>query len=255
MKTRNKKTKAKKFLQTFMAALILLLIWQIAAMAVNRSLIVPTPLQVAEQMIAQLKSPKFFSQVEATVVRVLESLLLSFASGFALAFAAFFCRRAAPFLNRTVSILQTVPTISYLIVFLFWTGRTATVLAVVFFLLFPVVYRIVYGQLQEFEERWKDVWKIYPQPKSVIFFTICLPEMKGTLASVLDSASAMAFKSCAMAEVLAGVSSGIGKGMQSARMDLNMAGVLAWSAWLVLLVFAFEILWKILIRFLYSEKR
>jgi hypothetical protein len=43
--------------------------------------------------------------------------------------------------------------------------------------------------------------------------------------------------------------------MQSARMDLNMAGVLAWSAWLVLLVFAFEILWKILIRFLYSEKR
>lgn len=234
----------RKRLAGWLVFLLAVGIWQLVCLKVDNSLICPSPAEIVEQMIAQAQRPDFFRIVSMTVWRAMSALAISFAAGFAAAFASFFWKPAAGFFNAAAGLLQTVPNISYIILLLFWTGREQTVLLVAFFMLFPMVYRSLYEQLADLRHHLRDLWAIYPQPPLFLAFRICLPMMKASIASALKSASSVSFKVVVMTEILASISTGIGRSMQAARLDINVAGVLGWSFWLILLVFLFEKLWN-----------
>lgn len=227
------------------------LIWQIASLKIHNALICPSLEQIAFQMMLQIQKPDFWMILAATVSRALQALAISFAAGFTAAVIAFFCRPAAAFLNAASGFLQAIPNVCYIILLLFWTTRTNTVLLVAFFLLFPLFYRALSAQLAELKQQWNDVWKIYPQPKHILIFKICLPAMQSSVSSSLKNASSLSFKVCVMTEILAGLSIGIGRSLQTARLDINVAGVIGWSLWLILLVWVFEQLWNLLLRLFY----
>lgn len=233
-----------KRIASWLVFLLIVTGWQLVCLKVDNSLICPSPFEIVEQMIAQAQRPDFFRIVFTTVLRAMQALVVSFAAGFAAAFASFFWKPAAGFFNALAGLLQTVPNISYIILLLFWTGREQTVLLVAFFMLFPMVYRTLYEQLAQLHHHLHDLWTIYPQPPLFLAFRICLPMMKASIASALKNASSVSFKVVVMTEILASISTGIGRSMQAARLDINVAGVLGWSFWLILLVYLFEKLWN-----------
>lgn len=226
-------------------------VWQAAAAVTDNALVCPGLEEIVQQMMLQLRRPDFWMVIGATTARALTALLISFIAGLLAAFAAFFWSPAARFFNAASGFLQTIPNVCYIILLLFWTSRQSTVLLVAFFLLFPLVYRTLFAQLSDLEHEWKDVWGIYPQPKSVMIFRICLPAMKASVSSSLKNASSLAFKVCVMTEILAGISLGVGRSLQINRLDINVAGVIGWSLWLILIVFLFEKLWNLLLKFFY----
>lgn len=234
----------KSFWQWVWFVLILAAGWSVTAMYVNNPFLCPAPSVVIEQMLLQLQSANFWPSVFQTILRSLAALAASLLLALPVAFLAAFYEWSAGFLNRLVSLLQTIPNVCFIILLLFWTSRTQTVILTGFFLLFPLCYRSFYEQLKDIQHQWHAVWTLYPQPKPVLMWTICLPMMRPAITSALKSSSSLAFKSCVMAEILTGVMPGIGRSLQLSRLDLNLAGVFAWSLWLVLLVFAFESLWS-----------
>ena len=58
----------------------------------------------------------------------------------------------------------------------------------------------------------------------------------------------MAFKVGVMAEILGQVSVGVGRQMQLARLNFDLVSVLAWTGWIILLLFVFDQLLKRLLR-------
>lgn len=242
---------SKKTFQTFRSwilfVLVVGLLWQLAAWIANNPLILPSPLQVIAQMGQQIRNPEFFLSVLFTLTRALSSLAISFVLALVFAFAGAFYPPLARQVNRLVSILQTLPNVCYIILLLFWCSRDMAVILSGFFLLFPLIYRTLYEALLELIERWKAVWIVYPQPKTVLAGKICLPMLKPALMSALKNASSLSFKVCVTSEILCSLSTGVGRQIQLDRFHLNLAGVIAWSLWLVLLVFGFEKLWDLLI--------
>ena len=91
---------------------------------------------------------------------------------------------------------------------------------------------------------WHDVLMIYPQSMYVTVTRIYIPLMKSAVVSSLISASSLAFKVGVMAEILGQVQTGIGRQIQLARLDIDLASVMAWTIWLILIVFVFDALIK-----------
>lgn len=73
------------------------------------------------------------------------------------------------------------------------------------------------------------------------------------MRSSLKSAGSLGLKAVVMAEILASVSNGIGRQLQSARLNLNFAGVLGWVLWLMLISLLLEQGWNAL--FAWLEER
>lgn len=227
--------------------------WMLLAWKMDNSILCPSPVQVAEQMILQLQRPDFFAIISITAGRALGGLALSFAAGVLLACLALFVPLLKGMLNSLVSLMQAVPNVCYIILLLFWTSRNTTVLTVIFCLLFPVVYRSFLEALEQLADHWRDVFQVYPQPWWIILSRACFPAMEPVFASALISGSSMAFKAAVMAEVLAAVTQGVGRSLQAARVNVEVAQVLGWMVWLLLLVFMFEKLWRWLIAALFRK--
>lgn len=250
-KPTSKSSKRQNLLEWLFFFVIVLSLWQFAAWSIHNALICPTPWQVFQAMIDQFQSPTFWPAIGTTILRALFSLGFSFAAALPISFLGAFYPLGGGFFNRLVSIFQTVPNVCYIVLLLFWTSREQTVILTGFFLLFPLLYRSLYEALCALQEQWKAVWTLYPQPKFILMGKICFPLLRFPLLAAIKSASSLSFKVGVTSEILTGLMVGIGKRMQMARLNLDLAGVVGWSIWLVILVFVFEKLWSFFIdRFL-----
>lgn len=228
-------------------------LWSLLSLLMNNSILCPTPWDVAKQMAAQLGRPDFFAVLAATASRALIGLLISFGAGVGMACAAHFLHVLKEMMNHLVSLMQAVPNVCYIILLLFWTDRNNVVLIVIFCLLFPVVYRNFLETLDQIRSRWQDVFAVYPQPWWIILSRASFPAMEPVFSSTLISGSSMAFKAAVMAEVLVSSNIGIGRSMQTARVNVEVAQVMAWMIWLLLLVFLLERVWWKLIELLFGK--
>lgn len=234
----------------------LLILWQLFSLLVSNNLILPSPILVIQQMLMQIQNPNMWMSCLLTIFRAMGALFFSFTIALPLSFLATFYPRTFRYsLDRIAALMQTVPNVCYIIMLLFWTSRNMTVVLTGVFLLSPMIYRILVEQIDVIIAKWTPVWILYPQPKWILMSQICLLMLKPAIASALKSASSMAFKVCVTSEILTGLTPGIGRNIQMARLDLNAAGVLGWSIWLVLLSLGFEKLWNLWIQHVFQKDK
>lgn len=191
-------------------------------------------------MILQVSFVSFYKALLSTLLRAFLSILISLMAAFLFSFYClhhdFFYR----FFEKALVIVRSIPNVTFVILLMFWVKREISVYIVAFLLLFPVLFDILYQALKEIETKWKDVFILYPQRFLTRLQYVYLPMLKSPLKAGMSSAASLSFKVCVMAEILASVSSGIGRGMQLDRLDLNLAGVMAWTIWLLICVYIFN---------------
>ena len=220
--------------------LILILIfsfWTGIAYIVQNPFICPYPLEVLQCMLEQSQSETFYLQIMQTLMRVILSFGLSFIVGISFAMFTFKKKRWIPYIEKIMLILRSIPNITFIILFLFWMHRETTITAVAFLLLFPIVYQNSLAALQEIYETYHDVLSIYPQTKWDTIRKIYIPLMKPSLFASSITTLSLSFKVTVMAEILAQVPYGIGRSMQWEKLNVNLAGVMAWTIWLLIFVF------------------
>ena len=219
---------------------ILLIVWTGIAYLAQNPFICPYPAEVFGIMIEQVQTFDFYTHIFATIARTLFAFSISFSLGILLAIATYRHKQVLNYIEKVILILRSIPNITFIILFLFWFNREWTITCVSFLLLFPIVFQNSIAALQEIDTTWKDVLTIYPQPLSYTIKRIYIPLMKSSLQASAVSTLSLAFKVGVMAEILAQVPYGIGRSMQWEKLNVNLAGVMAWTIWLILLVFIFN---------------
>lgn len=229
-----------KFKEWALFFCIIIGIWALAGMYIHNPIILPMPTEVIKQMILQVSSASFYKALLSTLVRAFLSILISLMAAFIFSFYARNHEMFYRFFEKALVIVRSIPNVTFVILLMFWVKREISVYIVAFLLLFPVLFDILYQALIEIETKWKDVFILYPQRFLSRFKYVYLPLLKSPLKAGMSSAASLSFKVCVMAEILASVSSGIGRGMQLDRLDLNLAGVMAWTIWLLICVYIFN---------------
>ncbi len=230
----------------YIAAVFLLL--QLLYTGINNPVIFPSPFEVAGIMAEQITDPQCIDAIAITILRVSLGIAASFLTGAVLGIVRFFYPWTSRILDRFVLLLRSLPNITLIILFLFWFDGESCIFFVICLVLFPLVYQACADSLVQIGQEWKDLFAVYSQPRLYLLKKIYLPLLKPDLGSALISVSSLGFKVGVMAEILSQVRSGIGRSMQIAKLNIDIASLFAWTAWLLIVVFVYEQFVKKLIR-------
>ncbi|MEG0264394.1 MAG: ABC transporter permease subunit [Erysipelotrichaceae bacterium] len=214
--------------------------WWLGAYFMDNSYILPTPQAVVTSMMHQLTSPDFYRIVLTTLTRSSMGLLFAFIAALLFALCSYYSSILLGLLTPIITLAKSVPNISYIIIILIWFGREVSATIITFLILFPMFYSNFLTGLESKDKKLCDVLKIYPLSKFNQIIKIDLPMLKPFIAASMSSGIGLAFKVGVMAEILGQVDQGIGRELQYCRINLDMAGIFAWTIWIIILLVILE---------------
>lgn len=228
-----------KLLYSAGAAVLILLLWQAAAVHLNNDILLPSPLQVLSAMGDILAQPKNYASAAVTLFRVFRGLVISLAAVLVLLFLREWKPQLEGIMRPFVTIISTVPNISYMILAIIWLGSEGSVSAVTMMVLFPVLFSGLMSALMDEEKNLRDVQQLYGE---TLFWRIrlhLLPLLRFSVLRTLKTAMQLGFKVGVMAEIIGSVRMGVGRQMHFASLNLDTSAILAWTVLIILLSLAF----------------
>jgi len=228
-----------------------ILLWQLLS-AGRKTLIFPSPLEVLQSMAAIITGKSFLPSVWNTVKAVLISFVAAFIPALVLGIASKFI----PFLHRVMedfsSIIRSVPTVSIILMALLLLPVSVTPVVICFFVVFPVLYTNISEGLVATDPQLLEMAKIYRIPRERIIRNIYIPSLKPFIAAGCRSALGLSFKIMVTAEVFNFVTQNtIGAQMYLRKIDIDIAGIIAWT----IIVIVLSLLFDVVLRNLFKEKR
>lgn len=218
--------KNKLNLPSLILTFILLIVWQAAAMGINASYILPTPIQVIKKL-WELRVTLFTVHLPATMGVTGIGLIISIVLGVALAVLMDMCPRAEKALYPIIIASQTIPTTAIAPLFILWFGYSiwSKVLVTILITFFPVTITVFDG-FKASKREMEEMLITYGASKKDIFFMLKLPTALPNFFSAIKMAVPMSVIGAAIAEWL-GAQSGLGYFSKRMMTQLDGAGVFA----------------------------
>ena len=236
---RNRKHNESKALRIFSAGLALIL-WQIAAVALNNRLLLVGPIQVAERLGALLLEKGTWQAIFFTFSRIGLGFLLAFGAALLLAILSAAFPWAEVLLRPYVLAIQSVPVASFIVIALLWLSGKRLSTFISFLMVLPVLYSNSLQGLQNADGQLKEMARVFRIPFYRQIPGIYLPALAPSLKAGCRVALGMCFKSGVAAEVIAVTSHSIGGMLYDAKVYLEIADLFAWTVIIVFLSLCFE---------------
>lgn len=229
-------------------AILLLLLYQLLAVIVNQEVIIPYPIDVATRMFQMLTDYSFYETLLITLSHVVIVIFISLILAFLLAYVCYKKPIIEEYVSPVLSMIQAIPNVSFVIIVLVWTSSLMTVYIVLFLVIFPLLFNNNLAGFKSIDKDLCDVILLYHPSMYDKFIKVYLPLIKPSFLSGLKSAISLGVKVSVMAEVLAGLPYGVGKAIIYCRNDFDMAGIFAWTLWLIIMILFIDYILKRFIR-------
>ena len=224
------------------AVVLALSVWQAASWAVGSALLLPGPVTVLGRLCALAVTAAFRRAVAFSFCRI--------AGGFALALALAAGRWPVVevLLRPYVLAIKAVPVASFIILALIWMRTSALPLFISFLMVFPILYTNVLAGLRSADGQLLEMARAFRVPWRRQLHSILLPAVEPFLLAGCAAALGMSWKAGVAAEVIGVVAGSLGERLYDAKIYLQTADLLAWTAVIVALSALFERLVLALLR-------
>ena len=226
-----------------------LALWQLGAVLVGSSLLLPSPLETARTLGELAGERSFYLNIAWTLLRCTLAMLLSFAAGVCCAWLAYRHRWIRTLLALPVSFFKAVPVMAIIIYVILLMRADGVAVLVCFLMCFPVVYTNLLGGLDAVSDELLEVAEIYELDSSQRLRLLYLPALLTPIRASLQLIAGLSWKAVVAAEVLAVPAYSLGYPMLSAKYYLETPRLFAYIAVIVLLSIGFE---KLICRLLVS---
>ena len=222
------------------AIAVALLVWQIAAMLLDQSILLASPTEVVTALGQLLISSDFLRTVWFSFSRIALGFLLGFcaASVFAVLSARFHIVEVL--LWPYIAVIKATPVASFIILCLVWlTSRNLSVF-ICFLIVFPTVYTNLLAGIRNRSLALAEMAALYEIPPGKRLLALDLPQLRPYLLSALELSIGMAWKAGVAAEVIGTPAGSIGKMLYTAKIYLATPELFAWSIVVVIVSILFE---------------
>ena len=230
----------KKALQAAAPPALWLGVWQLAALAAGRELLLPGPLAVGERLLVLAGTADFWLSVGSTLGRVFLGLLWGALAGAALAFATHFSPWADRLISPAVRVVRATPVVSFILLVYLWVARSAIPWVIAGLMVLPVVWSALGAGLDSLDKQLLEFARAYRFTRFKTLRLVCLPALRPQFSAGLLTAFGLAWKSGVAAEVLCPPAYAIGSRIQQAKLGLETADLFAWTLAIVVLSLALE---------------
>lgn len=217
-----------------------LIIWLILALVVDNPILLGTPWTVFLRLLELAVQLNFWQTIAISLLRIGAGFLLGFLSALFLAGLSLRFPMVEDLLNPLMSLTKTVPVASFVVLLLIWWGSSVLAVAISFLVVLPNIYLNTLEGLKSADGKLLEMAKVFHISSGNRFFYIYRPALRPFLESGMKISLGMCWKSGVAAEVIGTPSNSIGGQMYLSKIYLDTAGVLAWTAVIILLSLCFE---------------
>lgn len=233
--------------KSVMIIMLWILIWQIADFAINNKIILAGPVEVINTFFKSVTETDFVIVCVYSFTRITIGFLLSFLSGFLFALISYKCTLVEEILEPIISLLKTVPMISFVIMLLIWVGNQNLTIYLSFIVVLPLIYTSTLTGLKNADKNMLEMSESFNFSKWKKFVYIYRPAFMPFLISSSRVALGMCWKSGIMAEVIATPKPSVGREMYIAQQYLMTDKLFVWTVIVIIFSTLFE---KIFIKLL-----
>lgn len=216
---------------------ILLLLWHGLSVSLANDVLLPSPMAVGSKMLNQLQNEIFYTTIFSTFLRVLSGFAIALSAALIIALLTYLYPVIADFLYPLLLLTRSVPNISYILIVLFWCSPKTSVIVISFLILFPTMYTNLYQGLCACPKEYLEVMKLYPGSRLFDVRHVYLSYLREYLYTSASIGISLALKVGIMAEILGQANDGIGRQLNLCRLNLDTAGIFAWTIWIIVLLF------------------
>ena len=229
-----------KYIRTTLIVLIWLVIWQVLAIVVNNSILLSGPLDTVKALIELGSEPSFYISIGITTGKILLGFLIGMCLGSLLSVLSYRFKIIKDFLSPFVSVIKSIPVVSFIILALIWAGSSNVTIIVSSVISFPIFYKNILEGLFVTDPKMLDLAKVFQMDLSRKIRYIYLPSLSPHIKSAVSLAAGMAFRGGITAEVVGQPIRSIGNGLYRAKINLATSEMLAWTLVAVLAAFLIE---------------
>lgn len=229
-----------KFIKYTLSLIFWLLVWQILSMVVDQEILLVSPLLAVKTMFVMVADISFWQSIFNSFVRVFLGLFLGFVLGTGLAIMSYRSRTIKILLEPLILTIQTVPVVSFIIIFLIWIKPSNLSVLVSFLMVSPIFYRNVYGGLSSIDREILDLARVYKVSTYKKIRYIYFSRIETSLRSACEVGLGFCWKSGIAAEVIGMPTNTIGEKLYESKIYLNTSQLFAWTITIILLSLLFK---------------
>ncbi len=229
-----------KLMEKAASVLFALGVWHAAALMLNQSLLLVTPVAVVQRLFELLPTTDFVSAIVFSFTRIMLGFLLALVSGIVLAVLAGHLRLVEVGLWPLMHVIKSVPVASFIILCLIWLSSKSLSVFIGFLMVLPVVYTNMLHGIKSTDAKLLEMAALFRVGWGKKMRYIHLPHLKPYILSACSVSIGLAWKAGIAAEVIGIPDGSIGERLYDAKVYLSTADLFAWTAVIVLVSFAFE---------------
>lgn len=230
-----------------------LMVWQLLAAAIGKSILLVTPFEVMVRLTELIVTRDFLSSVMFSFVRIVSGYLLALAAGSALAALAGKYHMAEVLLWPFMTAIKSVPVASFIILCLIWLSSGSLGIFISFLMVLPIIYTNMLHGLRSTDRKMLEMAEIFNVTRLRRLKYIYLPQLKPYMVSACSVSIGLSWKAGIAAEVIGIPAGSIGERLYEAKIYLDSADLFAWTAVIVAVSVLFEKLFLHLVKVSYAR--
>ncbi|MDO4489085.1 MAG: ABC transporter permease subunit [Eubacteriales bacterium] len=220
--------------------MLLLAIWQVAALCIKSTVLIASPLAVLKRLLTIWREDSFFKSISFSFVRIAGGFIIAFFTGIILAIPAGRFEWFEIMMSPLMVTIKSVPVASFIIIALMWLSSKQLSIFISFLMVLPVIYSNVLQGIKSTDTKLLEMADVFRLSYGKRFKYIWLPSIKPFLLSAAHVSLGMAWKSGVAAEVIGIPSGSIGENLYEAKAYFNTVDLFAWTVIIVLISVVFE---------------
>jgi len=222
-----------------------LLVWQIAAMALDAlypqgHLLLPSPLSALMRLGELALTAAFWQSVGQSFARIVGGFLLSCLAASLLAVPASRWKWVRELLSPLVATVKAVPVASFIILALVWLSSRSLALFISALMVFPPVYLNVLEGIRQTDGKLLEMAKVFRVPLWRQVRGIYIPAVLPYFRTAVSLGLGLCWKAGVAAEVIGLPTGSVGEQLYNAKVYYMTPDLFAWTAVIVVVSVVFE---------------
>lgn len=235
---------AQNTLLPLISVVAVILVWYLSALALNIELILPTPLQTLNSLIAALGNGEFYISLMWTVVRTLFAFALAFVCAFVFAFVTASSEVFKRLFYPIIVVLRAIPTISIIFILYVSVKQNNRSVLIAFLVIFPTLYSAFYTAITEVDAELLELSRVFKVRRRNVVGKLMIPAIAVSVYSETVNAVSLTVKLMVAAEAITQTGMSLGNLMNIAKVNFEMGDLLAYTVAAVVLSYLLELVMR-----------
>lgn len=222
-------TKSRTLLKNLAVLLVYLVVWQLAYLAIQRDIYLPSPWQVLQRLSQLVQEISFWQAVASSMYRVGWGIILSILTGVLFGIIAGWSKLCYELLQPLVVAVKSTPVISFIIIALIWFSSSNAPVFICVLMCFPIIWTNTVTGIRNVDPRLLEMARVYRVRQLTVWRKIYLPSTLPYFTAAVITSLGLGWKVSVAAEVLSHPRLAIGSQLYSAKIYLDSSGLFAWT--------------------------